>query len=428
MGAVQAAPEAPSKDLPMRSSRGFQPLPTRAHKFVIPRAAVAVGATMTAFGSSVGSLLTGFPSQPVLGLLPVAAIMNLALLAQAARRRSSEPEIHDRYLDYILGVFLLGVSVIGMTTLPRGLSIFFWSWRLDILLIGPFLAGAVCLLCGFRSLWRFRLPIAFLLFWWPLPYVAAGADQSPVSALFVVAIGIVFLVRGYWRDRHQPAVSHEVPAAGDWVGSKGGALTAAALILATAALTAPADSGLAQAGRLIRADGRPKISSGETPTGYVGATPLTQAHTPPFPALGGLPREQAHLYRRADGSTVMETGASSEATAVELFAPREPSALSIRPSTLALAQGYWLKGEQTVDLGSAVYAHFDVYGVPGGEHQLLVIWWDWPVRSGQSTIRERAILERFTESHSPSSGESISLVDFATDLVKALISASDKRS
>ncbi|MGZ6911579.1 MAG: exosortase/archaeosortase family protein [Acidimicrobiia bacterium] len=102
-----------------------------------------------------------------LGLVPIIA---LALAVSRRAPAASEPAIHDRQLDYIIGVPLLVSALAINLLLPIRLSTLFWVWRVDLVSLPLFVAGAIALLFGVRALWRQRLPVAFLLCAWPFPY------------------------------------------------------------------------------------------------------------------------------------------------------------------------------------------------------------------------------------------------------------------
>jgi exosortase/archaeosortase family protein len=104
-----------------------------------------------------------------LGLVPVIA---LGLALARARPSAHEPAIHDREIDYIVGLPFLAVAGAILWLLPRQLHTVFWVYRVDLLSLPFFVSGVVTLLFGVRSLWRLRLPIVFLLLAWPLPYTA----------------------------------------------------------------------------------------------------------------------------------------------------------------------------------------------------------------------------------------------------------------
>jgi hypothetical protein len=92
-------------------------------------------------------------------------------------------DIHDRYVDWIIGLPLLLAALVIVVLLPAHFSLFFWLWRLDLLSLPVFVAGAVSLVFGLRALWRFRIPIGFLALTWPLPQSGLAAiGLSLISA------------------------------------------------------------------------------------------------------------------------------------------------------------------------------------------------------------------------------------------------------
>ena len=54
--------------------------------------------------------------------------------------------------------------------LPAKMSAMFWVYRVDLLTLPVFVAGAVAIIFGTRVLWRQRLAILFLFLAWPYPY------------------------------------------------------------------------------------------------------------------------------------------------------------------------------------------------------------------------------------------------------------------
>ena len=102
-----------------------------------------------------------------LGLVPFIALALIVVRGLAPRR---EPEIHDRHVDYIVGSPLLLLALAVVLILPIHESTFFWLWRLDLLSLPLFVAGAICIVFGLRALWRLRFPVAFLFLAWPMPF------------------------------------------------------------------------------------------------------------------------------------------------------------------------------------------------------------------------------------------------------------------
>jgi exosortase/archaeosortase family protein len=101
-----------------------------------------------------------------LGLVPVIAV----LIALPRRRAGAEPDIHDRQLDYIVGIPLLAVAMGVNALLPDRLSTMYWVWRVDLLTLPLFVSGVIAVLFGLRTLWRFRWSVAFLFLAWPWPF------------------------------------------------------------------------------------------------------------------------------------------------------------------------------------------------------------------------------------------------------------------
>jgi exosortase/archaeosortase family protein len=105
-----------------------------------------------------------------LGLVPMIAI---GLAVVLTRRADMAPPIHDRQLDFIIGLPLLGVAALSNYVLPAKFSTLYWVWRIDMLTLPIFVAGAAVLIFGTRATWKARLPIGFLFLAWPYPYTLA---------------------------------------------------------------------------------------------------------------------------------------------------------------------------------------------------------------------------------------------------------------
>jgi exosortase/archaeosortase family protein len=137
---------------------------------LLRRTALAVGLIVVAFHytlQTVARTLSTETPLAYLGLVPVIAIL---LAAAMVRPQEGEPAIHDRQLDYIVGVPLLIAALSFDVVMPVRLSTLFWLDRLDLVSLPVFVAGTVCLLFGVRTLWRLRVPVLFLTLAWPLPY------------------------------------------------------------------------------------------------------------------------------------------------------------------------------------------------------------------------------------------------------------------
>ncbi len=134
------------------------------------KVATVLVVTAVAYHYSLGTLVRNLGVETPLAYL--ALVPMIALLLAAGRRRptSDEPDIHDRQLDFIVGLPLLLAALVIVLVMPARLSTMFWIWRLDLVSLPLFVAGAVAIVFGVRTLWRLRFPIGFLLLAWPLPY------------------------------------------------------------------------------------------------------------------------------------------------------------------------------------------------------------------------------------------------------------------
>src|SRR5262245_58861604 len=166
----------------------------RAAYGVAARAALVVAICVAGYYYSLFTLLHELLLRTPLayvGLVPpVSALLCVALAPRAA----DEPDIHDPYLDWIVGLPLLGAALAILEIGPTQLSTYFWLWRLDLLSLPLFVAGAVDLAFGARALWRLRVPIAFLALAWPAPYVVALSPFIGLIAFVVVSLAAVVVL------------------------------------------------------------------------------------------------------------------------------------------------------------------------------------------------------------------------------------------
>ena len=107
-----------------------------------------------------------------LAYVSLVPIVSLILAGVHSRPSQPEPAIHDRQTDYIVGVPLMVGALCANLFLPAKLSAMFWVWRIDLLTMPFFVAGAVAVIFGVRVLWRQKVAVAFLLLAWPYPYTS----------------------------------------------------------------------------------------------------------------------------------------------------------------------------------------------------------------------------------------------------------------
>jgi exosortase/archaeosortase family protein len=134
------------------------------------RAAVIVGLVLLAYNYSLITLARGLTLQTPLAYLALVPVMALGLAAARLRIEPRGLPIHDRQLDWIVGIGLLGIAAAVLILLPEPTSSRFWLQRIDLLTLPLFVAGLIALLFGVRRVWSLKEPIAFLLLAWPVPY------------------------------------------------------------------------------------------------------------------------------------------------------------------------------------------------------------------------------------------------------------------
>jgi exosortase/archaeosortase family protein len=125
---------------------------------------------LIAYNYSLSTLLQTADQQTPLAYISLVPAIALALAAIRARPLKPEPTIYDRHVDYTVGVPLILSAVAINELLPARMSAMFWVYRVDLLTLPIFVAGAVAIIFGSRVLWRQRLAIAFLFLAWPYPY------------------------------------------------------------------------------------------------------------------------------------------------------------------------------------------------------------------------------------------------------------------
>jgi exosortase/archaeosortase family protein len=144
---------------------------TRSPRYGLPRrAVVAVGLVALAYHYTLSTLVKTLKVETPLAYLGLVPVIALLLAANKVVPDAREPAIHDRQVDYIIGVPLMMAALAFNILMPVRLSTMFWLWRLDLVSLPVFTAGTVALLFGVRTLWRLKVPVLFLLFAWPLPY------------------------------------------------------------------------------------------------------------------------------------------------------------------------------------------------------------------------------------------------------------------
>jgi exosortase/archaeosortase family protein len=134
------------------------------------RAVLVLVAVAFAYRYSLDTLLGTVGTDTPLAYLGLAPLIAFGVALILARPAAGQSDVHDRSIDYLVGIPLLGTSVFMTLALPARMSILFWYYRVDLLSMPLFVAGAVALLFGASTLYRIRYAIGFLLLAWPAPY------------------------------------------------------------------------------------------------------------------------------------------------------------------------------------------------------------------------------------------------------------------
>src|SRR5215813_10541930 len=132
------APPAERRDIRLAAWERARPL---------IRPAVAIGLILVAYHTSLRTLLDGLSLDTPLAHLALVPVISM-LLALVARSQPAGPEIHDRQLDWIVGLPLVATALACNLLLPARLSTLFWLWRVDLLTLPFFVAGVIALLFG----------------------------------------------------------------------------------------------------------------------------------------------------------------------------------------------------------------------------------------------------------------------------------------
>ncbi len=131
---------------------------------------VLLASVLIAYNYSLSSLLQTVDQQSPLAYVSLVPAIALALAAIRSRPLKPEPPIYDRQVDYTIGIPLIVTAVAINELLPARMSAMFWVYRVDLLSLPIFIAGAVAIIFGCRVLWRQKVAIAFLFLAWPYPY------------------------------------------------------------------------------------------------------------------------------------------------------------------------------------------------------------------------------------------------------------------
>ncbi len=132
--------------------------------------AALLGSVIAAYNYSLVTLFQNAGLDTPLAYVSLVPLIALAIAGVRGNPLKAEPAIHDRQVDYIVGVPLIVTALMINLMLPATLSVMFWVYRIDLLSLPLFVAGAVAIIFGTRILWRQKLAIMYLVLAWPFLY------------------------------------------------------------------------------------------------------------------------------------------------------------------------------------------------------------------------------------------------------------------
>jgi exosortase len=161
------------------------------------RAAALVGLVLLAYNYSLMTLARGLTLQTPLAYLALVPVIAIVLAAIRLRVEPPALPIHDRQLDWIVGLGLLAIAATVLVLLPdstTATSSTFWLRRVDLLTLPLFVSGLIALLFGVRRMWALKVPIAFLLLAWPVPFtLLLGGTMDLFTDATARLVGVVTL-------------------------------------------------------------------------------------------------------------------------------------------------------------------------------------------------------------------------------------------
>src|ERR1700728_4587132 len=131
---------------------------------------VLVGLVFLAYHYSLVSLVQTVGLDTPLAYVGLVPIIAAGLAWLNRHPRASEPPIHDRQLDYIIGLTLVAAAVVAAVFLPGRMGDMYCVDRIDLLFLPLFVAGATVLFFGVRVAWRQKVALGYLFLGWPWIY------------------------------------------------------------------------------------------------------------------------------------------------------------------------------------------------------------------------------------------------------------------
>ncbi len=358
--------------------------------------------------------LLGPPAAPYAGMPYAAVLGGLALLmaVAAALIPRSQPDIHDGYLDYIVGVPLIGLALAILFVAPGQFLALYQVWRLDLLSLALFCAGTLPIVFGVRALWTARQAIAFLFLGWVAVIAFASSNPSapPPAVLLVLAAFALAWVLASVRQAGRPVTTARLAPA---VRRPASAL---GVVLLAATIAAVGSSGLLSSGTALK--GATRIAPFTPAAASVDGWSLHRVaagHT-----LDNLlaPGTTWARYRYDPSPTSAGADPGIGQVVVDVLSAHNPTDLSwsrLDPIEHLLA-GNQLDS-RTLSVGDGLSGQLLTYQAAGASRYSVMISWIWPVAAGADPRFERLVLQ--LKGNDPAALRQ-SLTTFARQLVRTL--------
>lgn len=173
--------------------------------------AIAV-AVVACYHLSLWTLVRGLSVDTPLAYLGLVPFIAVVLGWTLSRPGDGELDIHDRHLDLIVGVPLVTVSLVSLVVLPERMATVYWLYRIDLLTLPLFVAGAISIAFGVRMLWRVRAAVLFLFLAWPVPLRAVVTRMlEPTADLTARGVSRLMDVVPIANPANGDGITFEVP-------------------------------------------------------------------------------------------------------------------------------------------------------------------------------------------------------------------------
>jgi hypothetical protein len=361
------------------------------------RVTLLIGVCAGAYHYSLATLLGGVGTPTPVAWLGLAPATSLLVAAVCGPPAPNEPDIHDRYLDYIVGIPLLASALTVVVVLPVVLATFFWFWRLDLLSLPLFAAGAVALCFGSRALWRLRLAIALLALVCPTRYavVTRGSQALTVLLLAILPSALCTLAAlpvlgrrlkaiARWRQAMRGPARIPMRTGRLAVRRAGPALV---ILVVAGVVAAAANESLRQFALVERPLGQPLVAQASVLGRPVAGWTLRRESAAPSrpPGAAGDVTWERYQYQPDGPAAVPVT--------LDLFTAASAGALDhLGVESTHPAHAYRTVEAGQVDLGGGVVGHSIAYRAVAATGAWLAVYWDWPVRTAAGVAYERVVL------------------------------------